>query len=76
MKNGVEAMKKIRDAAAETGKEITVVALTANAVSGAREMFIKEGFDGFIAKPIYRADFERVMQRVLAAEKTEGRGMR
>ncbi|MCR4654798.1 MAG: response regulator [Lachnospiraceae bacterium] len=64
--DGVEAMKLIKAAASEMGKEIIVVALTANAVSGAREMFLKEGFDGFIAKPINTADFERVMIRVLS----------
>ena len=61
--DGVEAMKHIRTAASEMGKEIKVIALTANAVSGAREMFIREGFDGFIAKPIHLADFERVMSK-------------
>ncbi len=63
--DGVEAMKLIRKDAEESKKDIRVVALTANAVSGAKEMFIKEGFDGFIAKPINTADFERVMLRVL-----------
>ena len=63
--DGVEAMKQIRAAASDLDKKIKIIALTANAVSGAREMFIKEGFDGFIAKPINIADFERVMLRVL-----------
>ncbi|WP_026527704.1 response regulator [Butyrivibrio sp. VCD2006] len=63
--DGVEAMKQIKAAAQEMKKSIIVIALTANAVSGAREMFIKEGFDGFIAKPINIADFERVMMREL-----------
>jgi CheY-like chemotaxis protein len=63
--DGVEAMKKIKHAASDLGKSIIIIALTANAVSGAREMFIKEGFDGFIAKPINIADFERVMLREL-----------
>ncbi len=63
--DGVEAMKLIRAAASDLGKNIAIIALTANAVSGAREMFIKEGFDGFIAKPINTADFERVVSRVL-----------
>jgi signal transduction histidine kinase/CheY-like chemotaxis protein len=71
--DGVEAMKKIKAAAIDLKKNIIVVALTANAVSGAREMFIKEGFDGFIAKPISRADFERVMLRVLSGTAT-GKG--
>jgi CheY-like chemotaxis protein len=64
--DGVEAMKRIKKAAYDLDKrEIRVVALTANVVSGAREMFINEGFDGFIAKPINISDFERVMLQVL-----------
>ena len=52
-----------------------ILALTANALSGAREMFLKEGFDGFIAKPIDIAEFERVMKNVLPEEliRYEGR---
>ena len=68
--DGVEAMKRIRAEAADLKKDIIVVALTANAVSGAREMFMREGFDGFIAKPINTADFERVMLKILP-----GRGL-
>lgn len=64
--DGVEAMKWIKAIAAEQNRSTIVIALTANAVSGAREMFMKEGFDGFIAKPINIADFERVMVRVLS----------
>ena len=63
--DGVEAMKIIKKVAYEKGRTLPVVALTANAVSGAREMFMNEGFDGFIAKPINISDFERVMQKVL-----------
>ncbi len=63
--DGVEAMKHIKNEAKEQNRFTAVVALTANAVSGAREMFFNEGFDGFIAKPINIADFERVMLRVL-----------
>ena len=76
--DGVEAMKQIKSVAADSGREITVIALTANAVSGAREMFIREGFDGFIAKPINTADFERVLLRVLPEHKVsyEGRDVR
>lgn len=63
--DGVEAMKCIRREALEIGKSPAIVALTANALSGAKEMFIKEGFDGFIAKPIDIGEFERVMKHVL-----------
>ncbi len=32
-------------------------------------MFLKEGFDGFISKPININDFERVMMRVMSGGK-------
>ena len=63
--DGVEAMKAIKQIARDSGKDIKVIALTANAVAGAREMFIREGFDGFISKPINISDFEKVMMKVL-----------
>ncbi|MBO6015456.1 MAG: response regulator [Lachnospiraceae bacterium] len=63
--DGIEAMKRIRANAAREGKEARIIALTANAVSKAREMFLKEGFDVFVSKPIEIVDLERVMRRVL-----------
>ena len=66
--DGVETMKRIKQIARETGRKAIVIALTANAISGAREMFINEGFDGFIAKPIEIQEFERVMRRVLPTD--------
>lgn len=72
--DGVEAMKRLRAMGRESGKECAIVALTANAVSGAREMFISEGFDGFIAKPIEITEYERVMKRVLPPSLVKFRG--
>ena len=72
--DGVEAMKLIKASARDLDREIKVIALTANAVSGAREMFIREGFDGFIAKPINTADFERTMLKILPSEKISYEG--
>ena len=66
--DGVEAMHRLRELGKKSGKTTVIVALTANVVSGAKEMFIREGFDGFIAKPIDIADFERVLKRVLPEE--------
>ncbi len=72
--DGVETMKKIRSEFGNERNSVKIVALTANAVSGAREMFIREGFDGFIAKPINITDFERVMGRVLPGSKRDSGG--
>ena len=63
--DGVEAMKRLRLIAKDSDRKLIVIALTANALSGAKEMFMNEGFDGFIAKPVDIGQFERVMKRVL-----------
>ena len=46
--DGVEATKILR----EMGYKNAIIALTANALVGRAEMFMKNGFDGFISKPI------------------------
>jgi CheY-like chemotaxis protein len=72
--DGVEAMKNIRKVASESNKNPVILALTANVLSGAREMFEKEGFDGFLAKPIDITEFERVMKIVLPVEMIQQKG--
>ncbi len=67
--DGIEAARRIRKMAKEDGRKVRIIALTANAISGARELFIAEGFDGFIAKPINIQEFERVMGRLFSTTK-------
>ena len=62
--DGVQAMKRIRYEGTR-GSNMVIVALTANALSSAREMFIAEGFDGFVSKPIELLELERVLKHVL-----------
>ncbi len=63
--DGVEAMKRLRLNAVKKKTELCIIALTANAISSAKEMFMSEGFDGFIPKPIEITDLERVLKHVL-----------
>jgi CheY-like chemotaxis protein/two-component sensor histidine kinase len=46
--DGIEATKKIRG----LGYEHSIIALTANALKGQEEIFLENGFDGVISKPI------------------------
>jgi len=46
--DGIETTQKLRSG----GYTGTIIALTANALAGNDEMFIRKGFDGFIPKPI------------------------
>ena len=63
--DGVEAMKRIRYEAGKNRRDFSIIALTANALSTAREMFIAEGFDGFVSKPVELIELERVLKKVL-----------
>jgi signal transduction histidine kinase/CheY-like chemotaxis protein/HPt (histidine-containing phosphotransfer) domain-containing protein len=63
--DGVETLKQIREIKNGIYQDLPVIALTANTISGAREMFRNEGFTEFIPKPIERAVLERVLRKVL-----------
>ena len=59
--DGVEATRLIR----RMGYTHPIVALTANAVKGTPEMFLGNGFDGFIAKPIDIKLFDSYLVRFI-----------
>ncbi len=66
--DGVETLRRIRELNGGMYEDLPVVALTANTISGAREMFRNEGFTEFIPKPIERAVLERVLRKSLPEE--------
>ena len=67
--DGIETLQRIRQKQGNYFKKIPVIAVTANAVGGMREVFLKEGFQDFIAKPIEVSVLERVLRRNLPQEK-------
>jgi PAS domain S-box-containing protein len=74
--DGVETVRKIRQWEDEefqeragfpesrviAGEQVPIIALTANAVSGMREMFLANGFDGFISKPIILQELDEILK--------------
>ena len=66
--DGVEAMHRIRGMSGAYYKSVPIVALTANAIGGAREMFLAEGFTDFVAKPVELTNLERVLKQYLPPE--------
>jgi len=56
--DGIEATKIIR----KLGYEHPIVALTANAVVGQSDMFLSNGFDGFVSKPIDIRELNSVLK--------------
>jgi len=78
--DGVEATKMIRVMGGDYYKKLPIIALTANAVGGAREMFLQSGFNDFLAKPIELSALDRVLKTWLpesliekAAKDTHGK---
>ena len=70
--DGIETFHAIRKMYGEYYKKVPIVALTANAISGAREMFLKEGFQDYVAKPIEVAQLERVLKKFLPENTIQG----
>ncbi len=61
--DGIEAAEIIREKCGENGKTPIMIALTANAIQGAKEMFLSHGFQDFIAKPISRIELHRALSK-------------
>ncbi|MCL1958803.1 MAG: response regulator, partial [Spirochaetes bacterium] len=68
--DGVEATKLIRKLG-DKYKKLPIIALTANTVHGAKEMFLSNGFNGFISKPIDIQEMFKILKEWLPIDKLE-----
>lgn len=66
--NGIDTLLRIREIDNGRLKNLPVVALTANVVNGAKEMFIGAGFDYFISKPINIDKLENSLKTFIPRE--------
>jgi CheY-like chemotaxis protein len=73
-KKGVEFPKAIPERDSKTPKlmgrpeGVPIIALTANAVSGMREMFLENGFNDFLAKPVDISKLDEMLDRWIVQE--------
>ena len=69
--DGIEATAAIRAWEEESKRpsQIPIVALTANAISGMKEMFLEKGFNDFLGKPIDIAQLDEILARWIPKEK-------
>jgi len=65
--DGVEAMHKIREMSDYYKTDGKIVALTANAVTEARELLMGEGFDDYLKKPIEYDKLEALLKGIFTA---------
>ena len=57
--SGFETLQAIRNQENGPCRETAIVALTGNTLSGARQMYVEQGFDGYIEKPIQGRQMEK-----------------
>ena len=60
--DGIETLQHIKTL--EGIKIPPVIALTANAMVGMKEMYLSEGFDGYISKPINRDELQKLLNNI------------
>lgn len=70
--DGIETLAKLKEEGLVRPGMI-IIALTANAVVGAKETYLNAGFDGYLSKPIEVEQLEEKLARYLPAEKVEYR---
>ncbi|MCR4717472.1 MAG: response regulator [Lachnospiraceae bacterium] len=67
--DGIETLRLIKNTAESLNKDTKAIVLTANAVAGSRQMYIKEGFDDYLTKPLDSKLLEETVKNMLPKEK-------
>ncbi len=63
--SGTQTLKKLKE---EDNYRYPIVVLTANAIEGMREKYLKDGFTDYLSKPIDKKELNRVLKEVLVDE--------
>lgn len=71
--DGVEAFRKMKEDRDQPNTATPVVIMTANAIVGAREEYMQEGFADYISKPIREKELNEVLAKYLPQEKQVSR---
>jgi signal transduction histidine kinase/CheY-like chemotaxis protein len=74
--DGVEATEAIRKLEGDYFKELPIIALTANAISGMKELFLEKGFNDYLSKPMEISRLDDLLGKWIPDEKKvkEGNG--
>ena len=67
--DGIETLKKMRENSSNKNLSVPYIALTANAINGAREEYLSHGFDDYLSKPIDIKLLEKLLLKYLPKDK-------
>ena len=68
-KDGIETLREMKTITDSPSRETPVICLTANAISGMRELYTAAGFDDYLTKPIDAERLEMMLLQYLPEEK-------
>ncbi len=69
--DGIETFHKMKDLEGNMNINTPVIVLTANAVSGSRDMYMNEGFSDYMTKPVSYLELKSSLIKYLPDEKIE-----
>jgi CheY-like chemotaxis protein/HPt (histidine-containing phosphotransfer) domain-containing protein/two-component sensor histidine kinase len=69
--NGIEAVRIIRKNGGEYEKNLPIIAMTANVVNNAKDMFLSNGFQDFLPKPVELRSMDAILRKWLPKKKQE-----
>jgi CheY-like chemotaxis protein len=67
--DGIETTRIIRTEYEKQVEGTPIIALTANALVGAREEYLRNGFEDFLSKPFERWQIHKLLERWIPEEK-------
>ncbi len=70
-KDGIDTIREILSSKDNLNKSVPIIAFTANAISGMKEMFLNEGFTDFLSKPIDPSKLDEMLLMYIPKEKVK-----
>lgn len=67
--DGIETMHRLREDVTNPNRTVPCIALTANAMSGAREEYLRAGFRDYLSKPVRGEELEATLLKYLPKDK-------
>jgi HPt (histidine-containing phosphotransfer) domain-containing protein len=67
--DGIETAMRIRNLGGRRYEKLPIIAVTANAVAGAKEMFMQNGFNGYLSKPIDAQKLNNMLEKWISRDK-------
>ena len=66
--DGTETLRRMRSLENNLSADVPIIVITANAVTGARDKYIADGFTDYISKPVKPLELERIIGKYINSE--------